>query len=516
MSFLNKPLWDNDQNRFILRSPKIFFDFDKWEKILLVIGIVLLVVRFIYYPPVFHDEAIRMLKIQQHSFWDLIRLPRLDTVHDGRGFLALVKIFSLYFPTHELSFRLPIFLCSLMGIFLFFRLSRRFLAPTGQMVARGLYITCPFLIQYSSEMRPYASDVLLSILGLFMFLHLAASDLKSLKDRLGYVLIGGLAVSISLPAVLTLSAGVLALFGPMLICRQTEKIKRFLFVIVFWCGIWLLYYFFYIRYFMQWDGLVDEWDQYLFPHRSHLDWIIFWSLRQLTGMFSNPVGVLPWVGLPLWLLGISSLYREERFKLFLLILPFGMTLIAVFMRRYPFQGRVLAFLLPMHLILIGRGYQFFCETIQKAQRYRWPAILLGCLLFYAPINGTIRQFELSHFNSGVSSVLDRIKANWQKGDGIYILWDYRHEFRFLNQRYQIDFPNYVQGKCGECGVYFKKEMSSLLKYRRIWFLLGGMHDRWNKRILFFANHQGRLVRTHRTQWYHLYLYEWDLSDELPD
>ena len=74
------------KDRVTSRGRGILSGFDAPEKILLVAGIILLAVRFIQYPSVTHDEAARILTIQQTSFWDLIRLPWLDNVvHDPKG-----------------------------------------------------------------------------------------------------------------------------------------------------------------------------------------------------------------------------------------------------------------------------------------------------------------------------------------------------------------------------------------------------------------------------------------------
>jgi len=487
----------------------IFFGLDRVEKILLLIGLILLTARFVYYPSVFHDEAVRILKIQQSSFWDLIALPQLGMVHDARGFLVFVKRFSLFLPAHELSFRLPVFFCSLLGCLMFLRLSRHFLTPAGRYAAMGLYILCPYLIQYSSQVRPYACDVLLSVLILLMFFRLSDSDLRSIRARLGYALGGVLALVSSLPAFFTLASGALVLCIQMLLNQEKEKIKRFLFMVLFWAFVWTAYYFRYMHYYTQWAYLISDWEQNLIPSSGSISDTTLWFLRKMLSMFSNPLGLWPWAGLPLWVIGIISFFRQNRFKLFLLISPFLMMSIAVWMGTYPLHGRVQAFLLPMHLILIGQGWQVVFDKIRKAPHSRWLIVLIGCGLFFAPLTGTWHEFERNHANYGISSLLDYIKANWQKGDGIYVLRHYRYDFQFLRQRYKIASQDFVQGRCGECGDYFRTEMGSLDKYRRVWFVLGGGHKQWQQRILKFADQRGVLIDKYRQGWFRTYLYEWE-------
>jgi len=509
MSFPIKNFLDNARDQFFLRSPKIFSDFNKWEKILLVTGFILLTVRLIYYPPIFADEATRILTVQKYSFWELTHLSRFkSSVHDAWGFLALVKLFGLLRPEHEIFFRLPVFLCSLLGIFLFFRLSRKLLAPAGRYTAMGLYIVCPCLLMYCNEMLPYMCDVLCSTLLLGMFLRLIVSDLRSWNTCLGYAFLGGMTLILSLPAVFTLAGGSLVVFLRMISAREKDQMRKFLTVAVFWAVIWGIYYFWNVRHFTQWNYLVDDWEPYLFPSVWILQSLVYWFLERFTAMFDYPLGIYPWVGMPLWFLGLGVLFRQERFQAALIISSFCMMLLAVFLRKYPFYDRVLAFLLPMNMILIGRGWHFFVHKICRLRSMRWLAPLVIGLLFYRPITSSLRIVNYTHKNEGVPAVLDHIQTNWQEGDGIYIQWDFRHEFLFLNRRYGFRSSDYVQGFYRE-SYKSGADIAKLRKYHRVWFILGGMHKQRQKGILSLADQRGELIETYPAGWCYVSLYRWD-------
>jgi len=502
-------------NGTLSRGKKFFADFNQPEMILLIIGIVLWTIRFVHYLPVYHAESARILTIQQHSLWDLIRLPGLGNfVHDPKGFLALSKIFSLFLPNHELSFRFPVFLCSLLGYVFFFRLSRALLAPAGRCVAMGLYIICPFLVEHSSRMLPYACDIFISNLFLIIFFQTMVSDLRSIRVRLFYAAAGGLAAVSSLPAIFILTGCGLVLVIQILVRREADKMKKFFPLVFFWIVIWAVHYFYSVHHFTQWNALLHEWERHLWPVTAGWGPRISWFFLKFVTMFQNPLGLVGWLSLPLWCLGIMAFWARDRFKLFLIISPLCMLLIAVLLRKYPFHGRVLAFTIPLNLILIGRGGQFIYNATYKKLQFHWLAVLACCLLFIHPLKELQRDLRYSHINGGVPSALKWIRANWLKGDGIYVHRTFRDDFIFLNQRYGFSPQEYVLGVClnsDECIA----EMNDLPAFRRIWLILRNDRKKGAGMIRFHIDHQATQVQSRWGGGCFTYLYEMNSHDKLP-
>ena len=488
---------------------KISSGFNKWEIIILICGVFIMLVRYINYSPIFHDEAARMLTVQQTSLWDLIRSPRLDNyVHDAKGFLAMIKIFSCFFPIHELSFRFPVFLCALLGCVLFFRLAHHLLAPAGRYVAMGLYIICPFLIGHSSIMLPYACNVFVSNLLLLMFYRLISSDLHRVEVRLGYALLGGLAAVLSIPAVFILAGcGSIALIH-MLILHETDKLKRFLPIVIFWMITWAVHYFYYIRDTAQWLALSDQWQPYLLPFKDGLGTSVAWFFLKFAQMFDHPVGMVAGLGLPLWALGIMAFLKKDRLHFFQIISPFFLMLIAVLIRKYPFHGRVLAFLLPINLLIIGQGYQYCVERMPKGRFSQGFVFFAGCLMLIHPLRQTWTDLHYSHRNGHVPAAMNTIRTHWQPGDGIYIHANFLHDFRFLNQRYRFRPQDYRQG-VGRTSTACAAEIKKLPGYDRIWFILRNDTQEGVRVIRFYADHQGKLIYGQGCGACYLYLYEWD-------
>jgi len=497
--------------RLVSQMKKLFLGSDWIIKIIFVFGIILWTLRFINYLPIKDAGAARILALQQVSVWDLFHTPWLDHyVHDGRGFLILTKVFSLFLPNHELAYRFPIFICSLLGWFLFLRLTRHFLTSSGRCVAMWLYIICPFLIEHSGLMMPYACDVSMSSFLLLMLFHLAQSDLKSRKLRLGYALGGGLAVVTSLPAVFVLAGCGGVVLIQMLMRREKHKIKRFLPVLIFWFVFWTLYYFYFIHHFTHWDMLLNEWGAYFLPLGGGAGQCISWFLGKFTEMFKHPIGLSAWIGMPFWLLGIIAFLHKDRLKLFLLISPLCILLAALILRKYPFHGRVVAFLLPMNLILIGRGWQWFFKGLSLKKFGRILAIIIGCLLFVPQSIGVINRLVYTHKVGGTTAAMDTIAANWQPGDGIYVHNTFNKTFQFLNQRYGFHRQDYILGVC-LCDDQCRTEMQALPPYRRIWFILRYDDMFGVKMIHYFADQNGKFQNVHWQGPCRTFLYEWDLN-----
>jgi hypothetical protein len=92
-------------------------------------------------------------------------------------------------------------------------------------------------------------------------------------------------------------------------------------------------------------------------------WDATWIVRRLAYYFINPLNfdapfgerlsMLP--ALALAVLGVFRLWKLDRARWALLMLPIALTLLASCWRLYPFHGRLVLFLAPTFLIAIAAG-----------------------------------------------------------------------------------------------------------------------------------------------------------------
>ena len=89
--------------------------------------------------------------------------PLKNTQLAPPGFLVVEWIAVRVLGGHDWSLRLVPLLAGVFSLFLFEKLSRRYLKPTAALIALGTFALSDDLIYYASELKPYSSDLALGL-----------------------------------------------------------------------------------------------------------------------------------------------------------------------------------------------------------------------------------------------------------------------------------------------------------------------------------------------------------------
>jgi hypothetical protein len=122
------------------------------------------------------------------------------------------------------------------------------------------------------------------------------------------------------------------------------------------------------------DAMWRFWDFAFPPMPPRSLWDATWVVRRLAYFFVNPLNfdapfgerlsMLPAIALAL--IGGVRLWKLDRPRFALLILPVAFALLASCLRLYPFHGRLVLFLIPTPLIAIAAGL----DRVREAARGR--------------------------------------------------------------------------------------------------------------------------------------------------
>lgn len=287
------------------------------------------------------------------------------------GFLWAERAMYLAFGPSVFGMRVVPLVGGLAALALFDRLARRRLGPASANLAVGLFALSPDLIYYSSELKPYSTDVAVA-LALTLMAFRMRDDALPWRRAFAYAGFGALAAWFSFPAAFVLAGVGLALFARAVAEGDARRVGRLVAIGSTWAAslalvvlvgheqlghstiMWSF-----------WSAAFPEW-----PPRSF--WDVSWPLRRFLFLFVNPLDftwplgprasmVLP---VALFGMGCARLARRDRVGLAVLVAPVALALVAGALRLYPFHGRLVLFLVPNLLLLI-------CEGAAGLREGRW-------------------------------------------------------------------------------------------------------------------------------------------------
>ena len=148
------------------------------------------------------DEASLALNIINRSFGGLTQ-PLDYNQGAPIGFLFIEKSLSLLLGNNEFSLRLFPLIAGLLSVYLIWRIAREY-TRTSALFAVVMIAISPSLIYYSSELKQYSSDVMFSLLVVY----LATLCLRDNPKTESYIWLGGvgmISIFVSHPSVFVLA-----------------------------------------------------------------------------------------------------------------------------------------------------------------------------------------------------------------------------------------------------------------------------------------------------------------------
>ncbi|GIW87829.1 MAG: hypothetical protein KatS3mg108_2153 [Isosphaeraceae bacterium] len=277
--------------------------------------------------------------------------------------------------------RLPSLLAGIASLALMHLLAGQLLRPRAALLALALLALSDEQIYFATELKPYAIDVAVALAIAVMGLKTLAKPPRPLEAA-GLILVGGLAIGLSFPAVLALTA--VAGAGVVDAARRRDRARLAGWVaagLVWGLGVAATR----AAALRLLGGREDLWRfwEFAFPPGFGTD--PGWVVRRVLFLFVSP---LDWHGPldPRWSalpaigcagVGLAVLVRSCRLAALVLIGPLGLALIGAALRLYPFHSRTVLFVVPALLILVAAGADWIMERLPTGGRWVLALSLLG-------------------------------------------------------------------------------------------------------------------------------------------
>ena len=491
-----------------------------WERfivnLILLLGFALRLRQYLTGRSLWLDEAMLALNIVNRGFAGLFQPLDYD---QGApiGFLLVEKVFNVMFGDHEFVFRLFPFIAGIAALYLFYQLLRRTTSGIGLWTGLALFATCSELIYYSSEMKQYMIDVVVTLILLFLAVPLFTGRAEK-RNYLYLGLTGTLALWFSHPALFVLIGIGLGLFIQTLKKRESHQLNSVLIIGAIWLANLGLLYFVSLRG-LSWNTfLLEYWQENFMPVPPWTDW--GWFALVFKGLIRNQIGIFvpAWFVLVLVIFGFIFLFRKNKTYAGVLLMIFVLALVASALWLYPLGGRLSLFLAPLIIILISQAV----DALQQSNKLpnilgTVSAVLVGIYLVYSPTVESIYNFIDPKYFEHIRPSLATLSENWKEGDVLFVSNGAVPAFRFYADRYELGDVDY---RTSEASDYLNPEklvqrLHALDGKSRVWVLITHVYETrdYNEKdvLLSSLDTMGKLKREFRSPSTSVYLFLYDLS-----
>jgi hypothetical protein len=197
---------------------------------------------------------------------------------------------------------------------------------------------------------------------------------------------------------------------------------------------------------------------------------------------------------------------------------FIITLLASALRLYPVFERMILFLIPIGLILLGKSVEFIDQRLQNP---RWLgrslAAALTLFLVFGPLMTSASDFLTPKYYEHIRPSMRVLQESWRPGDAIYVSNGAVPAFEFYAPLYELSGMEYLSNTRDDYRDSDKiaRQLDSLKGKPRVWVLLSHVYERgdFNEKdfILDDLRRNGRIKREFRVPGTSVYLYLFDLQ-----
>ena len=429
------------------------------------------------------------------NFLELATLPLDYEQKAPIGYLWMVKLTVLLFGKSEMVLRIFPLLCGIAAVFVFLPVCRYFLKPVGVVIAMGIMTLAPPLIYHTVEEKQYITELLATILVLYLYIRYHKKS--TISDLVMWGFWGAVIVWFSYSSIFILAGMAFAIGLSYIFNKNWPALFRSM--IPF--GMWLISFavnFFFFTY----KHADSEWLVTWFIMRgsfmplppaslSELKWFSK-TIRELLGW---PLGLLIYYDLPgtprllsltkqllpllCSALGLLMFFRQDKKVFMMLLFPILLTLLASGLKQYPFFERLIVFLVPLFILFIARGGDKIASILPAVGRVRYivPLLLLAWPLWSSAKEVFNPDLFGGRYKSYHREAFNYINDHFQKGDVVYVYWNTKPIYRFYKEIYGFKFDpiegrdvRYASHNFDEYFQNLQPDLAALAGKKRVWFI----------------------------------------------
>jgi 4-amino-4-deoxy-L-arabinose transferase-like glycosyltransferase len=374
-----------------------------------LMGIVFRITIFVQDRNLIIDEANVVRNIYERGFIELLQ-PLKYEQYAPPLYLWSLELFSHLFGYSEQAMRLSALLCGIAAIFVFWRVLRRILPENSLWLPLGLFCFAPIIIKYSAEVKQYVPDAFVAIclVGLAISTDIFAQSRKRFLTT--WLLAGSIAIWSSQPSVFILASVGFYYFFQMVVKKEWRLISLLAIIATVWLAQFAVYFELILKSQINSDYLQNYHREYfLFATPANAEeWKHNWM--RILEILNNTVGynTYSWhAAIVLILIGAVRLLRKSLAKFALFTFPVLLTLLAAALNQFSLIERVIVFILPFTMLLVGLGF-----TQLVSISWKWvqaPILLFGFFILKEYNFSSLfrEKFAFQEFTSGMDYIMSK-------------------------------------------------------------------------------------------------------------
>jgi hypothetical protein len=388
-----------------------------WKFVVLMLSCLLLI-QYMHNRSLWNDEAMLALNITGRGFSGLLR-PLDDYQVAPVLFLLIEKLFTTLFGNTEPALRIFPLLCALASLPVFYMLCLQLTGNRVLSLCALILLGCtPKFIYYSSELKQYATDMLLLLIIYYTaFIHSAFLN----KWRgLALSVVGGIAIFISNVSIIPLCVIGLLFMNDL---RQTKKIRTGHWVpVITWIFFISINYLLFIRNHPHTQFMKSYWKNSFMPLNFSGTPFRKWMDKSIMQVFRDLLPSLPWGYLfiataMLYASSLALMLWKKEFRLFYLcVAPVAIHLLLSAMKIYPFELRLILYQAPLYIMVMAYGIWHLSQALSKRQFLRSMTLtVITALLIFR----LFLEFPIDH--DELRPAIQYINQYSQPGESLYVL-----------------------------------------------------------------------------------------------
>jgi hypothetical protein len=437
--------------------------------IVVLLGLAVRAEQYVYRRSLWFDETLLALNVVHRSYARLLE-PLAYSQGAPPGFLSAQRTAVLVFGSNEYALRLVPFLGGCLALVVFAHLSYRLLSRPAALTATALFALSPFLVYYSSEGKQYSTDVLFVVLLLDLAVGLLRGPVRPTRVC-AFGLAAVVAVLCSHPAVFVAAGASTVLLLTYFARREWNRLAWLAAASALWAASFAVEYLLILRPLAGDRALLAYWQAGFPPTPLALDPVAGWLGAALWRLVRDLAGFpLAGLAIALGMAGAVAIARRGASQLAMVLAPLPVVVGAAVLHRYPLDGRLALFLVPVVLLLVAAAIDLV--PLRAGRRVAGPVVagVLVALVAAQPAGRTLRAFTTPIAVSETRPLLEAISARWQPGDQIALETSAEPAYWYYAPRLGLPArPEVVALRRRPCnGPPIAPE---LLQPRRLWLVL---------------------------------------------